>query len=310
MLSAKVNTRFGTFTTALLMLFTLTTALTALERDVVISVYQGACRDGEFTANLNKAREAVRCALERGSDFLALPETFLSGYNSRENVERGARNLDDPELQAFIAESGRHSMVVLAGLARSTPEGIYNSVLVIHKGGLLGIYDKVMLTGGDRDNLGFLPGKDVPVFEANGARFAVVICHDTSFPHPALLARLRGAEILFTPHYNSINAERADDHRRWVRNCHVGLACQLKVAVARSNVVVTSSPGSVGFGDCFILSPQGDPLAEGELFRTEIVTATLKPEMFRMPYVWSSLNEVPDWLNRAVGGMMIEETGN
>ena len=148
------------------------------------------------------------------------------------------------------------------------------------------------------------------MFEANGARFAVVICHDTSFPHPAMLARLRGAEILFTPHYNSINAERVDDHRRWVRNCHVGLACQLKMAVARSNVVVTDDAGNPGYGDCFVLSPQGDPLAEGELFRTEIVTATLKPEMFLMPYVWSGLEEVPAWLNKAVGGSLIGAAGN
>lgn len=285
------------------------TQAAALEREVKISVYQGPCKDGDFQANLAIAREVIKEALGMGSDFLALPETFLSGYDSRENMEKGARGMDDPDVQAFIAESATHGMAVLAGLARRTPEGIYNSVLVIHRGKLLGIYDKVLLTGGDRDNLKFLPGRDIPVFEANGARFAVVICHDSSFPTPALLAKLRGAEILFTPHYNAIDAQRVDDHRHWVRNCHVGLACQMKMIVARANVVVTDSPGKPGYGDSFILSPMGEPLAQADLFRTGIISAVAGPEMFKMPYVWSDLSEVPAWMNRATAEALIQSGG-
>lgn len=269
--------------------------LSALDREVTISVYQGRCEDGDFSTNLANARKAVKEALARGSDFLALPETFLSGYDTLELVRRGARPIDDPELQSFIQETAGHSMVVIVGLARLTGEGIYNSALVIHEGKLLGIYDKIMLTGGDRDKLGFLPGKDVPVFTANGARFAVVICHDSSFPHPALVAKLKGAEILFTPHYNDIAPQRMDAHRMWVRNCHIGLACQMKMVVARSNVVAKDKNG-LGYGDSLIVSPRGDMLAEAELFRTEMITAKVTPALFKSPYVWADLNEVPDYL--------------
>jgi predicted amidohydrolase len=268
----------------------------ALEREVVVTVYQGACDDGDFTANLATAREAIREARARGSHFLVLPEEFLSGCDSLEHLQRGARRLDDPELRAFIDETTDHDVVVLAGLARLTAEGIYNSVLVIQRGKLLGIYDKVILTGSERRRYGVLPGKSVPVFEAHGARFAVVICHDSSFPHVALLARLQGAEILFTPHYNFISPQTVDDHRKWVRNCHVGLACQMKMAVARSNVVVTDKEDRLGYGDSFIISPQGEVLAQAELFRTELVTATITPAMFRHPYVWANLEEAPKWL--------------
>jgi predicted amidohydrolase len=270
----------------------------AFNHDIVISTYQGSCKGGEFAANLAIVRDVIKQAKNRNSDFVVFPETFLSGYDTRESVLKGARRVDDPEISAFIAESKQHSMVVLVGLARITDEGLYNSVLIISNGKLLGTYDKVMLTEGDSDALGFLPGKDVPVFEAHGIRFAVNICHDTSFPHPALLAKLRGAELLFTPHYNSIDAQRVDGHRKWVRNCHVGLACQMKMAVVRSNVVVTDKPGEPGYGDSFIMSPQGEILAGAELFRTELVTAVLKPEMYKTPYVWADLSEIPDWLEQ------------
>jgi predicted amidohydrolase len=264
----------------------------AIDRDVVISVYQGRCEDGDFDANLATARQAVKEALARGSDFLALPETFLSGYDSPERMRRGARRLDDPQLKAFIAESGTHDMVVIAGIARIAEEGIYNTALVIHRGRLMGMYDKIMLTTGDRDKLGFLPGRDMPVFDAKGVRFAVIICHDSSFPHPAMIARLKGAEILFSPHYNDIGVPTMDAHRKWVRNCHIGLACQLKMVVARANVVAKDKKG-LGYGDSFIVSPRGDMLAEAELFRSEMITAKITGALFKGPYVWADLKDVP-----------------
>lgn len=282
-------------------LFVLAVSLPALDREVTISVFQGHCADGDFPANLATARKAVREALDRGSDFLVMPETFLSGYDTREHMRRGARPIDDPQLKAFIAESAAHNMVEIVGLARITGEGIYNTALVIHKGRLLGTYSKMMLTGGDRDQLGFLPGTEMPVFAANGARFAVIICHDSSFPYPALIAKLKGAEILFSPHYNDISVESMDAHRKWVRNCHIGLACQMKMVVARSNVVSREQKG-LGYGDSFIVNPRGEMLAEAELFRTEMITAKITPALFKSPYVWADLNEAP----AAMKGMLAD----
>lgn len=270
----------------------------AIEQDVVISIYQGVCQEGDFAANLATVRKIVQQAQTQGSHFVAFPECFLSGYESREVVEQGARALDDPELQKFIAESATHDLVILVGMARRAGSDVYNTELVIQQGRLLGYYDKVMLTGGDRHALGFQPGKSVPVYQAHGARFAVIICHDSSFPHVAEAARLQGAEILFTPHYNEIGAALADEHRQWVRNCHIGLACQFKMVVARANVVKSSRPDRIGYGDSFVLSPQGTPLVEAGLFKPALVTATVTPAMFKSPWVWSDANEAPAWLRK------------
>ncbi|MHB8953203.1 MAG: carbon-nitrogen hydrolase family protein [Pirellulaceae bacterium] len=288
------------------LLFCVASTAHALENNIVISVYQGVCQEGDFMANLATVRKGLEEAKSRGSQFVVFPECFLSGYESREAVERGARALNDPDLKQFIAESAAHDMVVLVGLARRAGDGLYNTELVIHRGGLLGFYDKVMLTPGDRDSLGFLPGAAVPVFQAHGIRFAVIICADTSYPHVAMAARLQGAELLFTPHNNEIDAVAADDHRRWVRNCHIGLACQLKMAVARANNVKSNRPGQIGYGDSFILSPQGTPLAEAKLFKTELITATVTPEMFRAPWVWGDLNEVPSALRAQLAQMLTD----
>jgi predicted amidohydrolase len=278
-------------------------SLPAIERELIISVYQGPCAEGDFDANLATARQAVRDALARGSDFLVMPETFLSGAATREYVLRGARRLDDPQVKSFIAESAAHNMVVLVGMARVVEEGLYNSVLVIHKGQLLGTYSKMILTPMDRSPLGFLPGKEMPVFTANGAKFSVIICYDSTFPYPAMIAKLKGAEILFSPHYNPMkNAQTTDAHRKLVRNCHIGLACQLGMVVARSNIAGTQT--GLGYGDSFIVSPRGEMLAEAELFRTEMITAKVTPALFRFPYVWGNPKDVPPAVTKMLADLL------
>ena len=278
----------------------------AFDGDLVISAYQGMCKEGDFAANLATVRAAIGIARERGSHFVVFPECFLTGYENRDAVQRSSRRLDDPELANFIAESANHEMVVMVGLARRGADGMYNTELVIHRGKLLGHYDKVMLTAGDSTGLGFKPGTSVPVFSAHGVRFAVIICHDTSFPHVAMAARLQGAQLLFTPHNNEISASVADDHRRWVRNCHIGLACQLRMVVVRSNNVKSDRPGQIGYGDSFILSPQGTPLAEAGLFKTELITARVSPAMFRSPWIWADANETPAWLRTQLARQLTE----
>lgn len=280
-----------------------------MERDVVVSIYQGVCREGDFAANAATVREVTEAALQRGSDFLCFPECFLSGYESPEAVRAGARSLGDEDLQAVIAETSAHDMAVLVGTARRAPDGLFNTQLVMHRGRLLGWYDKVFLTGGDSDRLGFMPGRAVPTFEAHGTRFAVQICHDSSFPHVALHAKLRGAEVLFSPHNNEIGVSAADDHRKWVRNNHVGTACQMKLVVARANIVKSDRPDRTGYGDSFILSPQGEPLAEAGLFRTALITATIAPRMFGGPYVWADFAETPAWLRAELAELLVDWRG-
>ena len=281
-----------------------TVASLALQRPVVVSVYQGPCKEGDFEANLAAVRGVIRQAQARGSQFVAFPECFLSGYQTPLAVRQGARPLNDPALQSFIAESAQHEAVVLVGLARTAGTNLFNSVLVIHRGRLLGFYDKILLTPSDRDELGFSPGTSLPVFEAHGVRFGVLICADTSYPHVAMAAKLQGAEILFTPHNNAITPTAMEDHLRWVRNCHIGLACLYQVVVARANVVQNGNRDALSYGDSFILSPQGAPLSEAGLFRTELRTALVTPQMFEPPQVWAGFQDTPGWLRTSIADLL------
>lgn len=86
-----------------------------------LAVWQGRCVDGDVESNLAAAHRAIRFAEERRADFLCLPETFLSGYGSRETIERGAMALNDPRLAA-LADAAR-SLVLLVGLTERLSDG-------------------------------------------------------------------------------------------------------------------------------------------------------------------------------------------
>ncbi len=46
-------------------------------------------------------------------------------------------------------------------------------------------------------------------------------------------------------------------------------------------------------------------LAEAELFRQELLTATVGPEMFEIPYVWADLEEVPEWMRKNLADLLL-----
>ncbi len=246
---------------------------------LIIGVWQGACKDGDLTANLARAERAIDEAAEAGCDFLCMPELFLSGGDKAEYQIRGAISLDDARLTALAEKAGGRGVVTIVGLCEKRGRSHAVTAAVLADGRVAGHYTKTMLTTGDREVMDFFDD-DLPVFEAHGVRFGVMICHDSSFPEVAATLAWKGARIIFSPHYNSIAPERMDEHRLLVRNNHVGIAAHYGVVVARSNVVGRwRDPERLGYGDSAIFSPYGLPLAEAGLFVERLVTADVGPHL-------------------------------
>lgn len=241
---------------------------------LVIGVWQGRSVNAEPDANLARAAKVVDEASAAGCDFVCLPESFVSGYGTREIVERGATALSDPRLLDLARRADDRRVVTLVGITERMDGGeLGNTVVVFDDGRILGLYRKVMLTGGDAQTMRFCAGKEFPLFTARGVRFGVQICHDSSYPEIASLYRFKGAQILFSPHYNSIAKDRMDEHRVRVRNNHAGSAVHFNLVVARSNVIVTGDPDELGYGDSAIYDPEGRPIAEAGLFTERLVYA-------------------------------------
>jgi predicted amidohydrolase len=247
---------------------------------VRLAVWQGRCVDGDLETNLAAAHRALAAAGEERADFLCLPETFLSGYGSRATIEQGVLALDDPRLSDLAAAADARDLVLLVGLTERLSDGaLGNTMAIFWEGRRLGLYRKTMLTGGDARDMGYCRDYDLPVFQAKGVTFGCIICHDSSFFEPAAVLVYRGAQVIFSPHYNAIGAAGMDEHRIRVRNNHVGLATLLGVYVARANVVGKDAihEGTLGYGDSAIFDPRGVAIAEAGLFTECLIVAQIDP---------------------------------
>jgi predicted amidohydrolase len=252
-----------------------------------IGSFQGPIVENDVDANLRKVRE-VYAAHAASLDFLCFPETYLSGY-APESIANSAIPLDDPRLLDLAAFTASFDTVLLVGLSERRPDGVYNTVAVYYKGSRLGVQTKTMLTQG-YDNRYFQPELDLQVFEAKGVRFGVAICHTSSFVEPSLYLRLKGARLLFTPHFNDIAPQFVNaigsfsswGHREMVLNNQAALATLLKMVVVRSNVVVVKSD-HLGWGDSDIWDMDGIVAASGIPFTECVVKADFPLEVFTKP---------------------------
>jgi len=248
-----------------------------------IAAYQGRCSD-DIGENLEKVREVIAQAGADRSDFLCFPEGYLSNYKAEL-----ALGLEDPPVQRVIADSEAYDMVIILGLSERASQQVFNTALVVHHGRVLGKYRKTMLTESDKQT--FAPDYALPIFHAKGTAFGVIICHDSSFVEPALTMRWKGARLLFSPHYNALPYDRADEHRILVHNNHAGLAALLQMVVVRSNVV-GGDERRLSYGDTTIFSPLGVPVASAPLFKEALISADFEDAEFTTES-WRARREIP-----------------
>jgi predicted amidohydrolase len=258
-----------------------------------VAAWQGRCAADDPDTNLAAVRRAITLAGEQDAAFLCLPEAFVGGYATREIAERAALSLDDPRLEAVAGEAAERDMVLLLGLSERLRSGPIGNTIVVYEGGrILGLYRKTMLTEQDARQMGYCRDYDLPVFQAKGITFGCIVCHDSSFIEPAATLVYKGAQIIFSPHFNALPGAVMDDHRIRVRNNHIGLAALLNVYIVRANVVGIDRD-ALGYGDSAIFAPGGIPLAEAGLFRETLIIADIDPQAADRPR-FAHRDEVPD----------------
>jgi len=236
---------------------------------------------GDVEANLKTTLNALQKAEEAGAQILCMPETFLQGYfNNEEAALQNSISLDSTEFKELLVELGKFSPMLLLGLNELRDERLFNTMVVVDDGELIGRYSKNYLVFNY-----FCRGHDFPVFEKDGVKFGIIICADSSYMEPARIEAMRGAQIIFSPHFNYIGHEGVDAHTKAVRSQHVARAVENEVYVIKTNVVVPETVGEpnmgysgVGVGDSFILNRQGIAVAEAGIFSETMLVYDIPEE--------------------------------
>lgn len=224
----------------------------------------------DVEANLAAALGAVREAASGGADLVLLPENGLMLGTNAAMRER-AFSEEAPEIKAIADAALEHGVtVVLGGMKNRTPEGTFNSALVLAPDGTIaGRYDKVHLFDARIDGQSFeastveQSGERPVLVDVGGVVVGLTICYDVRFPELYRALALAGAEVILVPaafthttgsaHWHTLLRARAIENA-----CYVVASATVRGADEKAR----AQDGFSTYGHALVVGPWGEVLAD------------------------------------------------
>ena len=165
--------------------------------------------------NLYKYLELIEIAASKKVGLLVFPETSLQGYlyqlaadwtlsgDLLEYQYANAEPIPGPVSEVLIERARDHNMCIVYGFTEKNERygggygNLYNSAAVIGPSGIIGVFRKLHIPGGEKHC--FRPGKGTDVYETTVGRLGVQICYDICFPEVSRVYAVKGADILLLP---------------------------------------------------------------------------------------------------------------
>lgn len=150
--------------------------------------------------NIQVCAERIDGAAGEGADLVLLPETYNTRGIPGLKPNEGAASMDDPAITMLRDKARQHKIYTAASVRLRDENGLISNTVVIfdRKGGLVGQYTKAHLTMGEVWN-GYVPGKEIPVFDTELGRIGCSICWDRFMPEHARVLFMKNADIILNP---------------------------------------------------------------------------------------------------------------
>lgn len=149
---------------------------------------------------LERVRRLIADASAGGALVVCFPEAYLPGLRGQDFDVPRFDAADQQRVIAAVSQWARtYAIAVILGMERFVDEGQQIVAVVIDASGKLqGIQTKNQLD--PTEDLFYVPGETRQMFEVNGVKFGVVICHEGwRYPETVRWAATRGAKIVFHP---------------------------------------------------------------------------------------------------------------
>ena len=222
----------------------------------------------DIVRNLGYVKRQMRSAQKKGAELVHFSEACLSGYagvdlpsldrydwallkSSTQKVIQLAR-----ELQLWVILGSNHRLT-----GNNRP---HNSLYLIDpEGSIVDRYDKMFCTGTNtkkhlKDDLRhYSPGTHFVVFQVNGIRCGLQICHDFRYPEIHREYKRRGVQLMFHSYHNGgmtlqHKLEHQDVWRILVRATMQTYAANNYMWISVNNTTRRESSGS-----SFVVGPDG-----------------------------------------------------
>jgi predicted amidohydrolase len=151
---------------------------------------------------LDRIKRLLADASAQGAEVVCFPEAYLPGLCGQDfEVWPFDRTQQERVLQTVAQWARAYAVATILGMERVTETGRQIAAFVIDAGGqMLGCQTKNQLA--PSEDQFYVPGATRQLFEINGVRFGIAICHEGwRYPETVRWAAVRGAKIVFHPHH-------------------------------------------------------------------------------------------------------------
>jgi predicted amidohydrolase len=157
---------------------------------------------------LDKIRRLLAEASAQGAEIVCFPEAYLPGLRGQDfEVLPFDRTHQERALQAVAQWARAYAVATILGMERVTETGRQIVAFVIDARGQVQGYQTKNQLDPTEDRF-YVPGETRRLFEVNGTRFGVAICHEGwRYPETVRWAAVRGARIVFHPQHTGSDRE-------------------------------------------------------------------------------------------------------
>jgi predicted amidohydrolase len=142
-------------------------------------------------------------AAAQGAEIVCFPEAYLPGLRGQDFDVLPFEREQQQQVEEQVRRLARtHAVATILGTERITGAGRQIAALVVDaRGEVLGYQTKNQLA--PSEDPFYVPGNTRQLFEVNGVRFGVAICHEGwRYPETVRWAAARGASVVFHPHHS------------------------------------------------------------------------------------------------------------
>jgi predicted amidohydrolase len=157
---------------------------------------------------LDKFKRLLSQASAQDAQIVCFPEAYLPGLRGVDlEVLPFDQSQHDRVLQAVAGMARTYSVATIIGMERLTDRGRLNVAYVIDAQGRIQRCQTKNQLAPSEDPF-YVPGNTRQLFEVNGVKFGVAICHEGwRYPETVRWAAVRGAKIVFHPQHTGSDKE-------------------------------------------------------------------------------------------------------
>src|SRR5438874_10840999 len=157
---------------------------------------------------LDRMKRLLSEASAQGAEIVCFPEAYLPGLRGQDfDVLPFDRSQQERVLQAGAQLARTYAVATILGMERLVDAGRQIVAVVIDARGQIQGYQTKNQLAPSEDQF-YVPGNTRQLFEINGTKFGVAICHEGwRYPETVRWAALRGAKIVFHPHHTGSDRE-------------------------------------------------------------------------------------------------------